>query len=210
MKRTVFAAGAALLALVVLPAGAQAAPFTPPKDLACRASALRVDLLHLEPVVANPPYNPCVSDASQLIGVPGLVGVLTASTALVPSPNVGDTADAQAANATVGVIPNLVLGADVVTAHAETVCVGGTTRDFNGSSSVANLQVNGTNYGLVTMPLDIPVPLVGTVHVNYQAKSSAGVTQRAIWVQTTGLVHALVGDVVIAEAQAGRARPQGC
>jgi hypothetical protein len=205
VKRSVLTAGFALLALV-LPAAASAAPFSPPSDLACRASALHVDLLNLDPIIANPQYNPCASDFKQLLSVPGLAGVLTASTALTPSANVGAAAHAQVANATVGLIPGLGLSADVITADAQTICVGGTTRDFTGSSSVANLVVNGTNYGLVTQPLDINVVGVAIVHVNYQSKTSAGVLQRGIWVQTLGAVHALAGDVIIAEAKSGRAR----
>jgi hypothetical protein len=205
-----------MVATIAFTGSATAAPFNPPLDLACRASALRVDLLSLEPEVANPQYSPCVTQTKSAITVPGIAQVLNARTQLNPAPNVGALAEASAANVGITQVPGVSVSATAVSAIARTICKpDGFTRDYIGSSQVAGLVVNGTPQNVGTTPVDIPVPGVAIVHINHQLKStapgpSAGVRQRAIWIETLGALHTLVGDVVVAEAKTGRARPQGC
>ncbi len=197
-----FSIGAVSLLLIdlVLAMHAEAAPrFT------CRGSALRINEplgAIFEPVVANPPDDPCKTDASVLLSVGPVLGV----SADVLGANTEDTAAPISAEGfaagvnLVNVLGLVNVSADVLEADAHVASVKGACV-FSSSSSVASAVVQGTPITLLTTHQDVAIPGVGTLHLNETLNGTNTVTQRALWLQvttalqqTTGLTHVVVGE----------------
>lgn len=176
----------------------------------CRASALRVDHLLsqlFEPVVANPPEDPCATDNKVLLGV---LALDISATVLV-----ADTEDQEAPVTSEGIAAEVdildLVSAEVLEAVARVRSVKGKC-ELSSESSVASALVQGTSFDLVKDHLDIPIIGVGTLHFNETLggpNPTSGpddlnrITQRALWLQITNpLVQQLTGveEVVVGEA----------
>jgi hypothetical protein len=66
-----------------------------------------------------------------------------------------------------------------------------------GSSSIAELKVNGVRIPIGSGPVSIPL-VIGSLSLNSTVVDGDTVTQRAF------ALHTLLGDVVIGEAKAGK------
>jgi hypothetical protein len=165
----------------------------------CRASAVRVENLlgiTIEPFVANDQRVPCTDEDASLIPPTTTIGpvaasALTAETQTFPG---GGVAGASAAN--VGLAPPG-LGATAALAFASADC-SGATPVFTGESIVVG--VFGVPGGPILIPpghMDIPIPLVGTLHLNEEIVEPDRITVRAIWLEST---NPLVDSVVVGEA----------
>lgn len=192
----------------------------------CRASALRVDSLPLlgfiEPVVANKQSpddgDPCVSDGQALLELPANIvnaGVLVAVTSAKPAGSFPAHAESVAVDVGLdisdNILPTSLLAVDVgvLSAAAHVRSVNGQCQ-LSASSSVSGalVEVAGLTVPLpsplITDHIEIPVPLVGTLHLNETLTTANKITQRALWLQVTDPVQQLLGlkDVVIGEATA--------
>ena len=180
---------AALLAAVctVFPASAQAAD-------SCRASAARATLPERaasEPVVANSPASPCVSDARELAGVQP-VGELTVS-----APSAATRRQAGVIAASAGV-ESAQLGSGATSISVGAVrstqvasCTGKQTA-ASGSSRVDALVVGGTPVPIVA---DRPVDLaLGPVRV--RANQLDGATRRALVIDYADGRQVVLGEAV--------------
>jgi hypothetical protein len=166
-------------------------------EFTCLANALT--LLGSRPAVANPGFDPCVTDDATAAKVRlslGLISVqaggLTATT--------DATATAVSANggllttriSTIG----LSIEVSAITSTATASCVEGEVV-LAGSSSIAELKVNGVRIPIGTRPVSIPL-VIGSLSLNSTVVDGDTVTQRAFALRT------LLGDVVIGEAKAGK------
>ncbi|MFE2755314.1 Calx-beta domain-containing protein [Actinosynnema sp. NPDC059335] len=176
----------------------------------CRASAL--NLVGIEPVVANPADVPCVDDAKTLAQVDLNAAALTvkakaltATTDRTPDdptttpPAAGDnaTANAKVDTTTISTL-GVVIELGVIRADAAVTCVPtgtGLAPRFTGSSSIASLKINGVPTTVGSAPLTIPL-VIGSLRLNSTEVTSTAVTQRAVVLDT------LLADVVIGEARA--------
>lgn len=89
----------------------------------------------------------------------------------------------------------------MVTSHAAARCTGplGDTPHLQGSSQIADLTVDGRR---VTVDGETRVKLLlGTLRINSTRTTATGITQRAIWFESTVPPPSL--DVVVGEARAG-------
>lgn len=93
--------------------------------------------------------------------------------------------------------------ADVVTATAKVECGSpiGALPGLTSSSQVSNVRLNGQVVATGTSPVDVNVPLVGTLHVNHQSVVGGVVVRRAIWLEGKGALSAV--QLVVSEAKAG-------
>lgn len=160
-------------------------------SFACRASA--VNLLGVEPGVANAGHLPCADDARANLGVPvaglGLQAV-SATTHLVSG---GGGAASRAQLVGLDLAP-LALRADLVDAEAAVTCQGDQPL-LTGTSKVVGLTVNGrpvSSGDAVSLPLG-----VATIHLNHTVSQGGTLVQRAVSLET------LFGTVVLGEAQVG-------
>jgi hypothetical protein len=189
----------------------------PPGTFSCRASAVRVegnpvleallgeDGAPFEPFVANDDDSPCRTDSAELLdtgntlsGPPGTlrVQVLDAET------DATNGADAEASVARVRITDaggNVLLGARVIGSSATGRCVNGSP-DLSGESSVATVVLNGETIPVGAEPLDVAIPGVGTLHLNYQTEDGGVLTQRAIFLDLDAPLEDVVGDVIVAES----------
>ncbi|MGH2605895.1 MAG: choice-of-anchor P family protein, partial [Anaerolineales bacterium] len=104
-----------------------------------------------------------------------------------------------------------VVSAEVLEAEARVKSVSGVCQ-LSGSSSVTSALVSGLPLALVVdHHLHVPIPLVGTLHLNETlggpnptsgAADPSRITQRALWLQVDPLFHTLLGlkEVVAGEA----------
>ncbi|WP_433272810.1 Calx-beta domain-containing protein [Actinosynnema sp. CS-041913] len=176
----------------------------------CRASALNV--VGIEPVVANPANVPCVDDSETLAQVGLNAGalavnakVLSATTDQTPDdltsapPAAGDNATAKAKVDTTTISTlGLTIELGVIQAEAVARCVpsgGGLAPQFTGSSTIASLKINGVSTTVGSAPVTIPL-LIGSLRLNSTETTATSVTQRAVVLDT------LLTDVVIGEAHA--------
>ncbi len=173
----------------------------------CKASALRIDQLLgqiLEPVVANPPEDPCKTDNKVFLGFhfpnsqsPDISAeVLVAATEDSKAPV---TAEGFAAGVDIlGLVSAEVLDATARVKSVSGKCV------LSSESSVTSAVVQGQPIELIDDHLDIPIPLVGTLHFNETLAGTNKVTQRALWLQitnpllqqTTGVEEVVVGEAI--------------
>jgi hypothetical protein len=171
---------------------------------ACRASALRVANPFFERQVANGAGKPCADDGISLrtAVVPGVLslGVLNARTDADPGGVAGGQAEASVADAVLTVGAHRI-EANVLRARATSFCNAAThTPGFTGSSSVAQLTIDGSPPRNVGGPATIPLGPV-TLYVNRQTVTGGVITQRALEVSAPG-----ASQVVLAEAVAGAER----
>jgi len=166
----------------------------------CRARALRVDLetllgsLFLEPVVANPPEDPCMTDNNVLLSVDA--GVVSAEVLVADTEdqNAPVTAESFALSAN---IPSVGISAEVLEALAQVKSVNGHCV-LSGQSSVASAVVQGMPITVGTAHLHISIPGVGTLHFNETLLEPNRITQRALWLEIN---NPFVGEeVVVGEA----------
>ena len=163
---------------------------TPAQPFACRASA--VNLLGVEPVVANRADLPCAPESQGISGLTlaGLgIRALTASTGSEP----GD--GGVFSRTVVGELDLSLVGlrADLVEAEARVTCVDGQPR-ATGTSRVVGLTVNGVPVDSGA-PLDVPLP-VGTLRLNQVVAEGSAVTVRAVSLEIGS------ASVVLGEARA--------
>ncbi|NUT47113.1 MAG: hyalin [Saccharothrix sp.] len=175
----------------------------------CRASA--VNVVGVEPVVANPVDVPCADDAGTLAQVglnAGLLSVrakaLTATTGRTPDDQTSTPAagDAATANATVDTTTISTLGLTVelgvIRAAASVTCApsgGGLAPRFAGGSTIASLKINGVAVEVGSAPITIPL-VIGSLRLNGTETTATSVTQRAVVLDTP------LADVVVGEARA--------
>jgi hypothetical protein len=170
-------------------------------SFSCRASAVRVELLELEPFIANDAQSPCADDSTGLIpqtvlggaeGDPGslTIGVLNAIT----SDDGGGDAEAYVAKVelrdSTGAV---VIGANVLRSSASASCDDGLT----GNSSVAKVEIGGEIID-ISDASEIPLGPLGTLYLNWQENSGGVLTQRALFLDSD-----VLGDVIVAESIAG-------
>jgi hypothetical protein len=176
----------------------------------CRASAL--NLVGVEPVVANPADVPCVDDDTTLAQVNLNAAALTvkakalsATTDQTPddpataSPAAGDsaTATAQIDTTTISTL-GLTVELGVIRSDAAVRCVpsgSGLAPQFSGGSTIASLKINGVSTTVGSAPVTIPL-LIGSLRLNSTETTATSVTQRAVVLDT------LLADVVVGEARA--------
>ncbi|WP_447002194.1 Calx-beta domain-containing protein [Saccharothrix isguenensis] len=176
----------------------------------CRASALNV--VGIEPVVANPADVPCVDDSETLAQVGLNAGalavnakVLSATTDQTPDdltsapPAAGDnaTANAKVDTTTISTL-GLIIELGVIKSEAAVECAPsgtGLAPRFSGSSTIASLKINGVPTTVGSAPLTIPL-VIGSLKLNSTETTATSVTQRAVVLDT------LLADVVIGEAHA--------
>ena len=171
----------------VPPAAAQ----SPNGSFACRASA--VDLLGVEPVVANPGGGPCPTETRSVLDAPvGSLAVRAATTRTSPLPGGGGaTSRAQV----IGIdLASFGIRADVVEAEATVACEGDRPR-LVGTSRVVGLTVNGRTLASAEAAI-IPLP-VGTLHLNESVLEGDALSRRALCLETP------LGSVVLGEARVG-------
>jgi hypothetical protein len=176
----------------------------------CRASA--VNLVGIEPVVANPANVPCVDDSTTLAQVDLNAAALTvkakvlsATTDQTPDdltsapPAAGDntTANAKVDTTTISTL-GLTIELGVIKSEATAKCVSsgsGLAPQFSGSSTIASLKINGVPTTVGSAPVTIPL-VIGSLRLNSTETTATSVTQRAVVLDT------LLADVVIGEAHA--------
>lgn len=192
--------------------------------LTCRASALRAENLplvgFLEPIVANPPEDPCVTDNEVFLGLTA-GNILSAQVlgAVTEDSTVPVSSEGFAAGVGVHVVNLLgvnLLGLDIgvldATARVDSVA-GQCALSSQSSVLVTSATVLGIPLNvLINTHLDVPVPLVATIHFNETlgglnptsgAPNLNTVTQRALWIETGQLLQVLgVDDIIVGEATA--------
>jgi hypothetical protein len=188
-----------------------------PNEFSCRASVLNVQgkgplaSLHVEPLVANGPNDPCRTAAGTGLSVPlptgtgDHVNVLRASTTDNESFTgfSSATASSQVVDAQVG---GSLLHAEVLTAGTQGsdpdgLC-GPERPTFSGDSHVAKVTLNGTVIEVPTAKSDpahptLEVPGLVKLFLREEIAGDGSITERALELQTPVL------DVVISEAQTG-------
>ena len=178
----------------------------------CRASAVRGPVIG-EPVVANPQYTPCTTDQDSIpkggVVVPGLAGVyvLDARTGSGVNPLTGEPqahgwawASVAYANVT---LPGLNIKAWALTSTAGSKCLGPSNPDLGGYSAIGVLAINGVVIPVSAPNTAIPIPLIGTLWINYGTNNGSEVVTRAIWLDRPGDAD----DVVVSEARATKGAP---
>jgi streptogramin lyase len=180
----------------------------------CQATALNLAGLIL--ARANPPDVPCVDDHKNVAQAQlnaGIVGVrasvLEARTDQTPDnlnsvvPQAGDNATSTArvdrTRITTGaLVPLVTIELGVIQSSAAVTCVDGPDGlepSFTGSSSIANLKINGVSVAVGSAPLTIPL-VVGSLRLNSTQVTGNSVVQQAVVLDT------LLTDVVLGEAKA--------
>ncbi len=199
--------------VVVIAAVAPAVASAQTLTNSCRASAVRGPTIG-EPVVANPQYTPCATDQNSVprggIIVPGLAGVyvLDARTGsgvnpLTDEPQAHGWAWASVAYAVV-TLPGLTVKAWALSSTAGSKCLGPSNPDLGGYSSIAAVAVNNTFIPVSAPNTAIPIPLIGTLWINYGLNDGNQALTRAIWLDRPG---GDANDIVVAEAKATRGAP---
>lgn len=220
-RTAVKALGLGLVMIVLAGDAAASAQTTVANPFGCRASVARLSvlspLLNLEPIVANKPITPCVTDFH---GVTGTVsspafslGPVTA-TAVYAATHVDSPAPlkpGQGAYAVAGLANvNITLGTttvhiDAVDTTATQTCVAGNTHPVTGATSrIVNLSVNGTAIAVPpnNAPFTLSLGALGSLTFN-QIMIAGGpdhATARAV-VLTTPLL-----SLVLAESYAQKAQ----
>ncbi len=177
----------------------------------CQATAL--NLAGIISTRANPPDVPCVDDHETLAAVQLSAGILTVRanvldartdvtpddlTASPPATTDGATASARVDSTRISsLLVTIELG--VIQSSASATCVagpgGGLVPQFAGTSSIANLKINGLSVAVGSAPLTIPL-VIGSLKLNSTTTTGNSVVQQAVVLDT------LLADVVIGEAKA--------
>lgn len=166
-------------------------------EFTCMANALT--LLGSRPAVANPGFNPCVTDDATAAKVRLSLGLLS-----IQASGLTTTTDATATavSAHGGLLTTristigLSIEVSAITSTATASCVEGEVV-LAGSSSIAELKINGVRIAIGSRPVSIPL-VIGSLSLNSTVTDGGTVTQRAFALNT------LLGDVVIGEARAGK------
>jgi hypothetical protein len=207
--------------LVVAVAGCSAVQVSAASaTVGCSASAIRVvsSTSTFEPVSANPGFIPCADDAQgQSVVTPSAVGSVTVEASGLSAVTHGNDPggppcciiDAYAegrvgaVTVTVGTTTISATGLDAV-ADSESTC-GQCILDASAQSTIAKLTVNGNAIELVGDDPNVPIPGVGTLHVEWANDDAPGgpppgqpAIGRALWLEGTNGVP----DVIVAEAKA--------
>ena len=169
----------------------------------CRASALFIENLELEPVVANDANDPCVAEDASVInevlaGPPGSLSVTVLEAETTATGAESGVAAVTIADATGAVV----LSAEVLQSEASGSCVNGQPV-LTGESEVLEVTLpDGTVIALTEgEPFTQDLGPLGILHVNYQeqgptADGGTELVQRAIFLDN----NVLLGDVIIAES----------
>jgi hypothetical protein len=187
----------------------------------CRASPLRVVQPNdgvFEPIVANPADVPCQTDDKSFPSV-SLLNIVTAegldadTVGAAPHAGLPNTAEAKVVELS---LLGGVVTAGVVNATAKVTPVNGVCQ-FSSSSSVATLAIGGVPVTVGSTPLNLPIPLVGVLHLNETIKgtnpAAPSVTQRALDLEITSPLLQMTLNlkrVVVAEAIADVAAENPC
>jgi hypothetical protein len=185
----------------------------------CRASALRINLplgVVVEPVVANPPDDPCASDFHRVVGFSHVLGIstgtLVARTDGAPQPVFARAKVERVALANVLALVNL--RAKVIRAGAHVVTNAKGNCRLTSDSSLETVVVQGQTFSTLDTPLDINIKLLNVVVAKLHLNATLGgphptigppdptkITQRAVWLHVTDpLLLGTLSDVIIAEA----------
>lgn len=163
----------------------------------CTANALT--LLGSRPAVASPGFDPCVTEDATAAQVGLTLGLLSVRASGLTATT---DATATAVSAHGGLLTTkistvgLVIEVSTITSTATASCVEGEVV-LAGSSSIAELKVNGARIPLGSRPVSIPL-VIGSLSLNSTVVDGDTVTQRAF------ALHILLGDVVLGEARAGK------
>lgn len=190
-------------ALLLVPAAASAQfhppPHPPPGGFSCTASAVRIELLALEPFVANKANAPCADDSKGLInfaptGSPLQAKVLYADTDADPGGQPGARSEAGAAFVQIGTGAQSI-SVTALSANANASCDGDHPA-LSGSSQVVGLTVGGKPVIVTGNPQTIPLGLLGTIFLNEKVVSGGTITTRAL------RYEGLLKEIVVGEAKA--------
>lgn len=206
-------------ALMSVSSTASAQPVRPRNGgFECRASALRVKAVHpaatVEPVTGNATEVPCRDGAHTILDQHPTAGdvavdanVLTARTEVNPDdldanfPTIRDKAGSSAKVTALDIrVGTTVISVKLLHAEAAVTCDGfaafGLAPKIASSSFVDSLNINGVPTIVGSTPTDIPIPLVGVLHLNHTSATASSVVQRALWLESD------LADVVVSEAKA--------
>jgi len=188
----------------------------------CRASALRLNLplgQTEEPVVANPPNNPCASDSQASASYSNSLGISSGS---LGAKTVADeaplTSFARVDGMKLDNVLSLVnMSAKHIRSRAEVKASPTGRCTLHSGSRVSGLTAQGQQYDSLKTPMDMDVKLqgvtVGKLHFNATLggkhptigkPNPESVTQRAVWLQITDpVLQQTLSDVIMGEASAG-------
>jgi hypothetical protein len=188
----------------------------------CRASALRLNLplgQTEEPVVANPPNNPCASDSQASVSYSNSLGISSGSLA---AKTVADQAPLTSYAKIDGmkldnVLSLINVSARQIRSRAEIKASRNGRCTLHSGSRISGLSAQGQQFDLLKTPMDMNVKLagvtVGKLHFNATLGGAhptigkpdpTSVTQRAVWLQITDpVLQQTLGDVIMGEASAG-------
>jgi len=211
------AISALLIALVPMSAQAAQGHFN------CRASAVRLNLplgQVVEPLVANPPDNPCATDFQSTESYQDPLGLgISAGTMIVKT-----NADALPLYAQTKLdrvaIANLLglvsLSAKSIRSGAKIAAGSNGKCKLGSGSTLTGLTVLGQSFSSLSTPLDLDVKSSGVVVAKLHLNATIGgphptigdpnpnkVTQRAVWLHVTDpLLVGTVADFIMGEASA--------
>ncbi|MDX1587598.1 MAG: choice-of-anchor P family protein [Oleiphilaceae bacterium] len=200
----------------VFPLGVSAQGFDA-EEFSCRASALRVDLVEAEPLIANDQSVPCADDGAALLppttldmGVVVAGGLLSTETEFGEGPGPGSvaigtsfTADVQIINI-LELLDETLVEATVLHSQASVAATQAGSCELHSSSFVGSASVQGEPVEVDGNFVEIPLGPLGTLFLNHtetEDRNGDGiadkVTQRALFLQSE-----LLGDVAVSEASA--------
>jgi hypothetical protein len=152
----------------------------------CRATAL--NLLGIQPIVANAADNPCKAAKNSLLTLGTIASAVNAQTTLSEGtlPAAGDTATASASVATVNItqVPGHQIAVGAVQSQAAVSCepalLGGLAPKFSSSSNVATITIDGATTTVGSGPLKLSIPNVATIWLNRTISGGGTRIQRAV------------------------------
>lgn len=210
-----------------------------PADTSCRTSDYRIApaastggepgdslaVLVSEPFVTNGPYDPCVTASaggSQLdtgtftvsgaVPVQGRVSADMRQSGTVSLPGRAEASFRLVEELRVTVTSPARFDLSVTGAVADVLaeCARGSS-SLSGSSMVGSVTVNGVRYAPADQPMQVPIPTVGTLHLNYEQRSDTDaqggndtIVRRAVFLDS---VNSAIPDIVVGEAKASA---RGC
>lgn len=169
--------------------------------------------------MANGPYDPCVtaSAGSQLdtgtftvsgaVPVQGRVSGDLRQSGTLSLPGRAEASFRLVEELRVSVTSPARFDLSVTGAFADVLaeCARGSS-SLSGSSTVGSVTVNGVRYAPAGQPMQVPLPTVGTLYLNYEQRSDtdaqAGndtIVRRAVFLDS---VNSAIPDIVVGEAKA--------